>query len=72
MISELKAKVAALTKELSEYKSIRSKLNAAEIEQENEVLRGKVRRYEAVIERNGLWHLFGRHREKVSAREDVR
>ena len=72
LITELKARVASLSTELSEYKSIRSKLNAAGIEQENEALRGKVRRYEAVIERNGLWHLFGRHREKVSVRENVR
>lgn len=72
LISELKAKVASLSAELSEYKSIRSKLNAAGSEQENEVLRGKVRRYEAVIERNNLWHLFGRHREKASVREDIR
>lgn len=72
LISELKAKVVSLTAELSEYKSIRSRLNTAGIEQENEVLRGKVRRYETVIERNGLWHLFGKRREKVTAREDIR
>lgn len=72
LIGELKAKIAALTAELSEYKSIRGKLNMAGLEQENEALRGKLRRYEAVIERNGLWHLFGKRREKAAAREDAR
>ena len=58
MISELKAKVAALTAELAEYKSVRGQLNTAELEQQNEVLRNKLHRYEAVIERNSLWNLF--------------
>ncbi|CBL14009.1 Plasmid recombination enzyme [Roseburia intestinalis XB6B4] len=58
MISELKAKVAALTSELTEYKSVRGQLNTAELEQQNELLRNKLHRYEMVIERNSLWHLF--------------
>ena len=52
LIAELKAKIASLTKELSEYKSARGKLQAAGLEQENEALRSKLRSYEAVIERN--------------------
>lgn len=72
MIAELKAQVAALTKELFEYKSIRNKLNTAGLEQENEALRGKLRSYESVIERNNLWHLFGRNRVKSRTRDDVR
>lgn len=58
MISELKAKVAALTSELTEYKSVRGQLNTAELEQQNELLRNKLHRYVMVIERNSLWHLF--------------
>ena len=72
MIAGLEAKVAALTKELSEYKSVRNKLNTAGLEQENEALRGKVRNYETVIERNNLWSFFDRHRGKTHARDDVR
>ena len=55
---ELKAKVASLTAELAEYKSVRSQLNTAGLEQQNELLRNKLHRYETVIERNGLWNLF--------------
>lgn len=58
MISGLKAKVAALTAELAEYKSVRGQLNAAGLEQQNELLRNKLHRYETVIERNNLWNLF--------------
>ena len=72
MIAGLEAKVAALTKELSEYKSVRNKLNTAGLEQENEALRGKLRSYESVIERNGLWHLFGRNKVKTHTRDDAR
>ena len=51
-------KVAALTAELAEYKSVRGQLNTAGLEQQNELLRNKLHRYETVIERNGLWNLF--------------
>ena len=72
LIAELKAKVASLTKELSEYKSIRGKLNAAGLVQENEALRGKLRSYEADIERNNLWHFFGRNRAKAHTKDEAR
>ncbi|MBC8575189.1 plasmid recombination protein [Yanshouia hominis] len=72
VIAELKAKVSELTAELAEYKSIRKKLSTAGLEQENEVLRGKLRSYEAVIERNNLWHFFGRHRAKTTERAESR
>lgn len=71
MISELKAKVAALTAELAEHKSVRTKLNPTDLERENEELRNKVRRYESVIERQNLWHLFGRGRVKTHSRDDA-
>lgn len=72
LIAELQAKVASLTKELSEYKSIRGKLNVTGLEQENEALRGKLRNYESVIERNNLWHFFGRNRAKAQTRDEAR
>ena len=72
LIEELKEKVAALTAELSSYKSIRSRFDVTNLRHENEVLRSKVRRYESVIERNGLWHLFGTRRGKETAKEEVR
>lgn len=63
MISELKAKVATLTAELAEYKSVRGQLHAAELEQENSELRSKLHIYEDVISRNNLWSYFSRHRK---------
>ncbi|MCI5753175.1 MAG: hypothetical protein MR033_00865 [Clostridiales bacterium] len=72
LIAELKAKVASLTKELSEYKSVRGRLQAAELEQENEALRSKLRSYEAVIERNHLWRYFSRHRANTPVRDETR
>ena len=66
MISELKAKVAALTAELVEYKSVRGQLRIADLEKENSELRSKLRGYENIISRNNLWSYFSRHKEKVS------
>ena len=70
MISELKAKVAALTAELAEYKSVRGQLNTAGLEQQNELLRNKLHRYETVIERNGLWNLFRPNRKIDHMRQE--
>ena len=47
----------------SEHKFVRGKLHRAKLEQENEVLRGKLRSYEAVIERNNLWSFFPKTEE---------
>lgn len=65
MISELKAKVAALTAELAEYKSVRGQLRTAELEKENRELRGALRRYEVEISRNNLWSYFPMNKEKL-------
>lgn len=72
LIEELKAKVASLAKELSEYKSVRGRLQAAELEQENKALRNKLHSYEPVIERNDLWRYFARHRANTSVRDETR
>ena len=79
LIAELKntvadptRKLAAATKELAEYKSVRNKLNAANVEQENERLRNRLRTYEDVISRNNLWSYFSRHRGKTPTKDEAR
>ena len=71
-IADLTRKLAAATKELSEYKSVRNKLNAANVEQENERLRSRLKTYEEVISRNNLWSYFSRNRGKTTTRDDNR
>ena len=71
-VADLTRKLAAATKELSEYKSVRNKLNAANVEQENERLRNRLRTYEDVISRNNLWSYFSRHRGKTPTKDDAR
>lgn len=72
LISELKSKVAELTAELAEYKSVRGNLHTRELEKENDELRSKIHGYEALIEKHNLWHLFGRKRSKTVTREENR
>lgn len=66
LIAKLKAEIDGLKQEISDYKSVRGKLRAAELERENMELRVKVRSYEDVIQRNNLWRFFHPHREKRS------
>ena len=54
LIAKLKAEIDGLKQELSEHKSVRSKLRTSDLERENAELRGKVQRYENVIQRNNL------------------
>ena len=72
LIAKLKAEITGLKQELSEYKSVRSKLRTSDLERENAELRGKVQRYEDVIQRNNLWHFFRPRREKTAMRDDAR
>ena len=72
LIARLKAEIAGLKQELSEYKSVRGKLRTSDLERENAELRGKVQRYENVIQRNNLWHFFRPRREKTAMRDDAR
>lgn len=72
LIDEFKVQIASLKAELFKYTSVRTKLNPTDLERENEELRSKVRRYESVIERQNLWHLFGRGRVKTHSRDDAR
>ena len=71
-VADLTRKLAAATRELAEYKSVRNKLNAANVEQENERLRNRLRTYEEVISRNNLWHFFSGSRSKNRNRDDAR
>ncbi len=71
-IADLTRKLAAATKELAEYKFVRNKLNAANVEQENERLRNRLRTYEDVISRNNLWSYFSRHRGKTPTKDEAR
>ena len=48
-------KVAALTSELIEYKSVRGQLRIAEPDQENGDLRSKFRSYKDTISLHNLW-----------------
>ena len=72
LIAKLKAEIVGLKQELSEYKSVRSKLRTSDLERENAELRGKVQRYENVIQRNHLWLFFRPRREKAATRDDAR
>ena len=72
LIAKLKAEINSLKQEISDYKSVHSKLRAAELERENTELRGKVRSYEDVIQRNNLWRFFHPLREKVVTRDEAR
>ena len=71
-IAKLKAEIDSLKQEISDYKSVHSKLRAAELERENTELRGKVRSYEDVIQRNNLWRFFHPLREKAVTRDEAR
>jgi len=78
-IADLKAKIESLVTELSsvkaelaQYKSIRGQLRTADLEQENDRLRSRLRTYEDVISRNNLWSYFSRHRGKAPTRDDAR
>ena len=78
-IADLKAKIESLVTELSaakaelaQYKSVRGKLRTADLEQENDRLRSRLRTYEDVISRNNLWGYFSKHKEKTANRNEQR
>lgn len=71
-VADLTRKLTAATKELSEYKSVRGQLRTADLEQENDRLRSRLRTYEDVISRNNLWHFFSGSRGKNRNRDEAR
>ena len=78
-IADLKAKneslvtaLSAVKAELAEYKSVRGRLRTADLEQENDRLRKRIRTYEDVIPRNNLWGDFSPHRGKPTEKDKFR
>lgn len=71
-IADLTRKLSSATKELAEYKSVRGQLRTADLEQENDRLRSRLRTYEEVISRNNLWNFFHPNRNKNRNRDDAR
>lgn len=74
-ISDLKAKIeslvaelAATKDELAQYKSVRGQLRTADLEQENDRLRKRLRTYEDVISRNNLWSYFPNTKQEQQRR----
>lgn len=63
-IESLVAELAATKDELAQYKSIRGQLRTADLEQENDRLRKRIRTYEDVISSNNLWPYFSKSRTK--------
>ena len=71
-IESLVAELTAVKEELSQYQSVRGQLRTADLEQENDRLRKRLRTYGDVISRNNLWSYFSKHKEKVAAKKDTR
>ena len=78
-IADLKAKIellvtelSAVKEELAQYKSVRGQLRTADLEQENDRLRKRLRTYEDVISRNNLWSYFSRNKDKTAVRRTDR
>lgn len=77
-IADMKAKIESLVAELSvvkgelaEYKSVHGRLCTADLDQENNRLRSRLRTYEDVISRNNLWRYFSKHSEKISTKDNI-
>ena len=71
VISELKSRIVELTAELSRYRSVRKQLDSASLVKENDFLRTKIRRYEAIIEQNHLLHFFTHNSEKGTQKQEL-
>ena len=68
-IESLVAELTTVKEELAQYQSVRGQLRAADLEQENDRLRKRIRTYEDVISRNNLWGYFLKHRTQSATRE---
>ncbi len=69
-IRKLTEELDRVKRELAELKSVRAKLRENSLAIENEDLRKRLRQDEAVIERHGLWNLFGRRAPRESRTAD--
>ena len=63
------AELTAVKEELAQYKAVHGQLHTADLEQENDRLRKRIRTYEDVISRNKLWGYFAKHRSQSATRE---
>ena len=61
-IESLVTELSALKAELAQYKSVRGQLRTADLKQENDRLRKRLRIYEDVISHNNLWAYFKKDR----------
>ena len=61
-IELLVAELTAVKEELAQYKSVRGQLRTADLKQENDRLRKRIRSYEDVISKNKLWSYFSKNR----------
>ncbi|WP_343256266.1 plasmid recombination protein [Ligaoa zhengdingensis] len=71
-IESLVAELTAVKEELAQYKSVRGQLRTADLEQENDRLRKRLRTYEDVISRNNLWSYFSKHKGRSSEKDTVK
>lgn len=71
-IESLVAELSALKEELAQYKSVCGQLRTADLEQENDRLRKRIRTYEDVISQNNLWAFFRRNHNKPFNRDNAR
>ena len=61
MIADLTAALKALRAELAQHKSVLSKLNRIDLEQENAELKARIRWYDTIIDTKNLRELFSRY-----------
>ena len=78
-IADLKTKIESLVAELTavkegleQYKSIRGQLHTADLKQENDRLRKRIRTYEDVIPHNNLWSYFSKHKARTTEKDTVK
>lgn len=71
LINELKAEIASLREELSYYRSPKFQMKLHKIEKENDVLRDKLRVYNAIIDRFDLGRFFGKNRSPERNRNET-
>jgi hypothetical protein len=67
-VTELTGTILSLSRQLDQYRSIRSQLSMSALKQENEELRKSNSSFKAIIEQNGLGHLIGRKKEQRQER----
>ena len=63
-IKELTGTIAAITKQLDQYRLIRGQLDDGKLKQENTELRQQNSLFKSIIEQHGLSHLFGKNKER--------